>query len=215
MKLTELQTVRQEEEALEQALARLDAQPTSPSRAAGAEGPVRINDWVPRLVQPGGPLHGLPPSLVSEACKSAFPGGTQQLLNAEALAASHAELTASARRLAEARLLQVRAERGRLEGEADELEDLIALCFEKIDDDGEGKISRERFVDFVCGEGDAVQLSVHPDDLDSFFSQMSKGEEEISYEQFKEEITDGCLQVLHSSIDWRRSLRKRYRDYWF
>lgn len=99
-------------------------------------------------------------------------------------------------------------------------EDLIAACFSKMDQEGTGSVTRERFVSFVCGDDDdipgggASMTEICPVDAEELFLNMSRGREVITYEQFRDGITTGCLDVLKGNIDLRRVLLKRHRDCW-
>lgn len=123
--------------------------------------------------------------------------------------------------LVQERISQLHAELTKLDAEVGEIEDLISLCFDKMDEEATGSISSGRFVAFVCTQ--ETQEMVHPEpdivvvspeDAESLFIQMSGGQGEITFEQFKDEITVGCLQVLQANINLRRHMQKRYRDWW-
>jgi len=171
---------------------------------------------VHRLLRHEEALQGFSARSASEACRSVFGSGSQ-LIELRDVKANYAEILRAVGALTQEQLLALRPEQEKLRQEVEAIEDLIVLCFEKMDEEGTGSIPREQFVDFVCAEGDENQcvLMTSPEDAENLFNQMSKGKQVITYEQFKDEITYGCLQVLRGNIDLRRSLHKKYRDCWF
>ena len=53
-----------------------------------------------------------------------------------------------------------------------------------------------------CGTGSSLGLCQH------------SCRQVITQEEFKEEVTHGCLQILRANFDLRQSMKKRYRDHW-
>jgi len=174
-----------------------------------------ISEWVHRLISHERALQ-LSARSVKEACNDVF-GNTSRYIQAEEVKQHYVEILAAAKRLTEERIAVARAEHCQLDHDIGEIEDFIALCFEKMADDSRETVSKQRFVEFLSGAdlaGD-VPLAVDPKDAELFFDHMSKGAGHIGFEQFKDEVTHGCLQHLRGTIALRRSMLKRYRDYWF
>mmetsp|Transcript_91410 Transcript_91410/g.293617 ORF Transcript_91410/g.293617 Transcript_91410/m.293617 type:complete len:364 (-) Transcript_91410:115-1206(-) len=224
-KLVNIKALREEELHLSDALALLALRMTerrggatsptqgasrSPREVASASpcrgSPASSAEWARRLLLSDNALRGVPASLAAEACRTTFQdrGSGQRAIDEEEFRASYVTLLEEANRTAEFRLLEVR-------------EELMAACFEEMDCECTGQISLQRFVDFLCstGEENQLMLEVSPETAERFFVQVAKGAKVLSYDQFKEEITEGCLRVLHRNITLRHSLRKKFRDYWF
>lgn len=234
--LLHLQGLQQEEHALSKALEALSAQlgaQFSSNTAASSDdpvdkaapaprpcsispsGPLTVAELVPRLLRDESALKGVPASLVNEACLSTFPGGAHRVVEVEELQDRYADLLGETQRRVEIRRVDLQDQLARLGAEAGALEELIEMVWQKMAGTGEESVTRERFVEFVCAEGSEGEHVVEPEDVETFFSRMAKGEQVISYQQFREEITDGCLQILCSNIHLQLSDRKRYRDTWF
>mmetsp|Transcript_5534 Transcript_5534/g.16067 ORF Transcript_5534/g.16067 Transcript_5534/m.16067 type:complete len:344 (-) Transcript_5534:114-1145(-) len=189
----------------------------APQMSTGSRCPIPATEWANRLLQHEPALRNAPASFVIEACRTTFAGDARRPVDEEEFGKKYGELLDHVKRLLNTRLEDSRFELSRLEAARDDVEEQITFCFEKIDEDGDNQISRAGFVEFVCGQGDEKTSTViaYPEDVADFFNHMSKGEEVLTYEQFKEEVTDGCLMLLHKAIDLRRSQRKRFRDTWF
>jgi len=176
-------------------------------------------------------LAGVPEKFVTQACSRVlFPdtdgvhvvGMVERSVELKAMKKSYTEILSTVDALVQEHIAQLHEDLAMLDEEVGEIEDLIALCFDKMDEEATGTISSGRFVAFVCTQESQDLELVEPgkvyvsvEDAESLFIQMSHGKSEITFEQFKDEITAGGLRVLINNIDLRRHMAKRYRDYWF
>lgn len=175
-----------------------------------------VTEWVRRFLEHEESVKGVPPRMVSEACKTIM-GDGNQVLDLKEVKGCYFGVLQEVRRLLDERICTVQDDLARLEQELLILDEVIAICFEKMDVAGDGEVTSERFVACVCGEGegDPSVIAVSPEDVEVLFKQMSKGKQVITQEKFKEEVTHGCLQILRANFDLRQSMKKRYRDHWF
>eukprot|EP00747_Dinoflagellata_sp_TGD_P151370 gnl/TRDRNA2_/TRDRNA2_177207_c10_seq2.p2 gnl/TRDRNA2_/TRDRNA2_177207_c10~~gnl/TRDRNA2_/TRDRNA2_177207_c10_seq2.p2 ORF type:complete len:154 (+),score=47.08 gnl/TRDRNA2_/TRDRNA2_177207_c10_seq2:116-577(+) len=149
-------------------------------------------------------------------------GNSNRLIKLDEIKERYPEIPTAVDNLVRQEHARVHAQLAQLDIEVTELEEIIATCFEKMDEEGQGVITRECFVKFVCAEdGDENPQDVDDNsrvpyqDAVTLFDTMSKGQDELTYDQFKDEITNGGLEVLRGNIDMRRCKLQRYRDYWF
>lgn len=187
-----------------------------PSFDSGA-GALCMKEWVDQIVRYEAAMEGVHARTVKEACGSVM-GTTNRLIELREVKEHYTEILGAVDNLAQQRITAVNTELMKLDNEVVEIEDLICSCYEKMVDEEGNVITRQRFVMFVCGisEGkENVGIVVSPKDAESLFLQMSKGKEELSLDQFKDEIPHGCIQVLRGNIDAERTQKKQYRDYWF
>jgi len=156
------------------------------------------------------------PRTVTEACKEVL-GSTSRPIEVYEVKMNYAKILAALDRLEKHRRDTVFEEVSKLETEVGEIEDLISLCFDKMDEDGRGVVTCEQFAALMCGEGseNTSMVVVSLEEATALFNQMSKGEKEIDRNRFKDEITHVGLQVLTGNIAWRRNSHKRYRDHWY
>eukprot|EP00929_Paragymnodinium_shiwhaense_P098186 TRINITY_DN59703_c0_g1_i1.p1 TRINITY_DN59703_c0_g1~~TRINITY_DN59703_c0_g1_i1.p1 ORF type:complete len:476 (+),score=108.94 TRINITY_DN59703_c0_g1_i1:175-1602(+) len=176
-----------------------------------------LSDWVQRLIAHEEALRGVPARSVKEACNGVF-GNTNHLIALKEVKARYRDILVVVDRQARERIDAAWIELAKLIDTVNEAEDFIYACFEKMDEEGKGAITQNQFVSFVCEDSEnwsGNMEAVEAKDASALFEQMAKGSKEITYEQFKEEITHGCLQVLRGNMALRKSHRKRYRDYWF
>jgi len=181
-------------------------------------------------------LAGVPEKFVTQACGRVLSlnaglkvvGGAadsslvDRLVDLKDMKNHYAEILTAVDNLVQERISHLHTELTKLDAEVGEIEDLIALCFDKMDEEATGSITSVAFVDFVCEqetheveqEGSVARM-VSCEDAESLFIQMSHGQGEITFDQFKDEITAGCLQVMSDNLMLRRHIQKRYRDYWF
>jgi hypothetical protein len=226
-KVLRLRAIHEELEALNQTRSQVATRLSKNTKGAAinvpaaleagvGSGSLCLSEWVLRLLSHEDALKGVSARSVKEACNGVL-GSTNQLVELRDVKAHYPEILAAVDKLTQERMTTVRSELDKLDSEVGEIEELIVLCYEKMDEDDNGWIARERFVEFVCGEGDedSGSTAVSSKDAECLFNQMSKGEETLTFERFKDEITNGCLQTLRGNIDLRRSMLKRYRDYWF
>lgn len=173
-------------------------------------------------------LAGVPENFVSQACAQVlskfFDTGlvgeqpVERSVELSDMKVHYVEILTTIDRLVQQRISQLHNELAKIDAEVGEIEDLIALCFDKMDEDGEGSIGSGSFVAFVCDYGASTEstqqgiIVVSPEDAESLFMTMSHGQGELTFEQFKDEITAGCLQVMQSNMVIRRLVQKRYRD---
>jgi len=186
---------------------------------AGAtdEPALSLSEWVHRLLQYEEALHGVTARAVKEACSSVM-GSTSRLISFQEVKASYVEILGTVQKQAIERIADSRAEHERLDNEVSEIEDFISLCFEKMDEEGRGSVTKKQFVAFICGEGDKSNSeAIHVDQKDAgaLFDQMLRGSREMSFQLFKDEITHGCLQVMRGNLALRSAMLKRYRDWWY
>lgn len=231
-KILHLANLKEEVKALEQTaqqlsrrLAPLESEPgavvVAPKAFEAAclnSSALRLSEWVQQLLSHEEALRGVPARSVKEACSEVF-GSTSRLIGLTEVKSNYAAILQVAGRLTDDRITAVASELGKLEQEVGEIEDIVALCFEKLDVAGNGVVTRKQFMSFVCGEGDEnlpASCAVSASDANSLFSRMlPKGREELDFDSFRGELTHGCLQILRGNIALRRSMLKRYRDYWF
>lgn len=201
-------------EGLEEHISETDAQP--------------LSEWVRRLLVHEKAFDGVTARTIKEACVNVLGSATGGMLGAsgrlvqlQEVKAQYENILIAVDTLLQERICALDAELRRLENEVGESADLIELCFDKMDEDGNGSITRECFIAFLCDEAageDAENINpviVSPKDAGCLFDLMSRGEAELTKERFKEEITHGCLQILRDNINVRRGISKRFRDYWF
>lgn len=173
-------------------------------------------------------LVGVPEYFVTQACHRTFgvPMGVAMTFVALTDMKKHyAEILNNVDELVRERISKLNTELAKLDAEVEEIEELIDMCWFKIDEEDNKTISSQQFVAFVCEQGSleiekqkeagVKTIVVSPEDAESLFIKMSHGEGEITFEQFKDEITAGCLEIMQANIDIRRTLSKQYRDYWF
>jgi len=180
-------------------------------------------------------LVGVPEYFVTQACHRTFGvpiGVAMTSVELKDMKKHYAEILNNVDVLVQERISKLHTELTNLDAEVEEIEELIDMCWFKIDEEDNKTISSGQFVAFVC-EQDSLEIGkqkeagvspdgkalktivVSPEDAECLFIKMSHGEGEITFEQFKEEITAGCLQIMQANIDIRRTLSKQYRDYWF
>lgn len=186
-----------------------------------------LSEWVHRLLLHEKCFVGVTARVVREACVSVLGGGPSGALGASTLLvqlkdvkAQYEKILLAVDNILKERISSLDAELQRLGNEVGESEDLIALCFDKMDEEGNGSITRDCFIAFLCDEAaedvdGSNAVIVSPKDAGCLFDIMAQGECELTFERFKEEITHGCLQILRDHIEVRRNMSKRFRDYWF
>lgn len=180
-------------------------------------------------------LAGVPEYFVTQACRRTFGapiGVAMTFVELKDIKKHYAEILNNVDALVQERIAKLHTELTNLDAEVEEIEELIDMCWFKIDEEDNKTISSGQFVAFVCEQGSleiqrqkeagGVEIEqqkktivVSPEDAESLFIKMSHGEGEITFDQFKDEITAGCLQIMQANIDIRRTLSKQYRDYWF
>lgn len=123
------------------------------------------------------------------------------------------------------RVAEVEAELKQLDAEVEETEQRIESIFEKMDEEGEGAVTREQFVNFLCDEYDlenrgppAPGTTCSMKDAETLFEAMSgrngQGHKKLlHFETFKDQITKGGLQVLDVNLAQRRRSRQQFRDW--
>lgn len=188
-----------------------------PSFESGA-GALCMKEWVDQIMRYEPAMEGVHARTVKQACGSVM-GTTNRLIELQEVREHYTEILGAVDHLAQQRIATVDTELMKLDNEVGEIEDLICSCYEKMVDEDGNVITRQRFVMFVCGISEGKEnvgvLQVSPEDAESLFLQMSKGKEELSLGQLKDEIPHGCLQVLRENMELARSEKKQYRDYWF
>lgn len=170
-------------------------------------------------------LAGVPESFVSQACEKVLskffdgkPVAGERAVELSDMKIHYVDILTTIDTLVQQRISQLHNELAKIDAEVGQIEDLIALCFDKMDEDGEGHIGSGSFVAFVCDHGDSTEgtqqgiIVVSPEDAESLFMTMSHGQGELTFEQFKDEITSGCLEVMQSNMVIRSLIQKRYRD---
>jgi len=236
-KLLRLRTCEAEVEALLQIRTQIskrlpdeEGKPVAiPAVLEAGEGRITEAELVRRLRLHEESLAGVPEKFVTQACTrtlSRFLDCAPSVLERPSVERSvevsemkkhYAEILTTVDTLVQERVSELHAELAKLDAEVGEIEDIIAFCFDKMDEEGEGSISSGRFVAFVCdshgaSHGKVQSILVSPQDAESLFLTMSQGQGELTFQQFKDEITAGCLQVMQSNITLRRISQKRYRD---
>mmetsp|Transcript_53986 Transcript_53986/g.94750 ORF Transcript_53986/g.94750 Transcript_53986/m.94750 type:complete len:378 (+) Transcript_53986:44-1177(+) len=186
-----------------------------------------LSEWVRRLLLHEKCLVSVTARVVKEACVSVLGsspsgalGANNRLVQLQDVKAKYQSILSAVDNLLQERISSLDVELQRLENEVGESEDLIALCFDKMDEEANGFITRECFIAFLCDEAaedadGSNSVIVSPKDAGCLFDIMAQGATELTYERFKEEITHGCLQILRDHIEVRRNMSKRFRDYWF
>lgn len=154
----------------------------------------------------------MPAKMINEACFEVF-GFTERSINAQEFLTSYADVLAALARLAEQELDTMKSDLDKLQDNIAIAEDLIAVCFDKMDEEGNDAITKEQFVGFICS--DDVESRVNPKDAESFFLSIADGKPVLGFEQFKTGITSNCLKVLYSTMDLRRSNSQKFRDWLF
>eukprot|EP00448_Togula_jolla_P011321 CAMPEP_0170598140 /NCGR_PEP_ID=MMETSP0224-20130122/16085_1 /TAXON_ID=285029 /ORGANISM="Togula jolla, Strain CCCM 725" /LENGTH=336 /DNA_ID=CAMNT_0010922665 /DNA_START=38 /DNA_END=1048 /DNA_ORIENTATION=+ len=175
-----------------------------------------LSDWVEKIAELEEAAKGLSVQWIKQACGNALeqPEGLVEL---RAVQEKYKAILSALQDLAQERIATIELELATLEVEVGQLEELIIIVFEKIDEEVEGAITGDRFVEYLCGEDNECRdasAAVTEEDARALFIQMSKGEE-LNFDRFKDEITQGCLHILLGNIRLRQALLKRYRDYWF
>lgn len=232
-KLLRLRTYEAEAEALVQIRAQIskrlpdeEGQPVAvPALLEAGFGHFPEAELVRRLRLHEEAMAGVPEAFVTQACArvlghSTPDGMPERPVEIALVKKKYAAILNAVDLLVQERIRLLHIELAELGNEVGEIEDLIALCFEKMDEEATGSISEGRFVAFVCDPSqqefsEKGKIVITPQDAENLFIQMSRGQGELSFAEFKEEMTAGCLQVLQTNLDTRRLLRKRYRDYWF
>jgi hypothetical protein len=171
-------------------------------------------------------LAGVPERLVSQACARVMsncsgdgcPGGhVERPVELADVKANYVYLLSSVDSLVQENIAKLQEEVNQLNNEVQEIDDFMSICFDKMDQDATGSINSEMFVDFLCEQDLTLEGAIHisPQDAESFFMQMSHGQVEIGYDQFKDEITSGCLHAMQTNMNLRQHMQKRCRDFWF
>jgi hypothetical protein len=175
-------------------------------------------------------LAGVPEKFVTQACRRALgsssldnkhDGLVERSVDLKEMKKHYAEILKNVDSLVQERISQLHTELEKLDAEVGEIEDDCYKLFCKMDEEATGSISSGQFVAFVCtqerpeviGAGEVVVVS--PEDAETLFTQMSHGQSELTFEQFKDEITGGCLEVLQANMVTRKEVQKKYRDTWF
>jgi len=195
-------------------------------------GAVCLSEWVLQLLGHEAAVRDVPARMIKEACTEVF-GSGNRAIELQELKSKYAVLIAGLDRLAQQRVESVRGDLEKIREEVVEVEDFIEVCFDKIlneadsgdeedaealEEEGFGSMTKEQFVNFLCGGEDAENrgvLLVNAKDAESLFDKMAGSEKELTFERFKDQVTSNCLAVLRSQIEVRRTISKRYRDYWF
>ena len=177
-----------------------------------------VTEWVRRFIEHEESVKGVPPRMVSEACKTIM-GDGNKVLDLQEVKGCYFGVLQEVRRLLDERICTVQDDLARLEQELLMLDEIIAICFEKMDVAGDGEVTSERFVACVCGEGegDPSVIAVSPEDVEVLFKQMSKGKQVITQEKFKEEVRKAardiqrCYRGMLGREDaaWHRLQRKK------
>lgn len=173
-------------------------------------------------------LAGVPETFVVKACEDVVArclgGGSdaksgQQSVDIKKMKEHYRQILTKVDELIQERISELHGELDKLDSEVSEIEELISLVFDKMDEEESGSISSGRFVAFVCEQLPSSEDSpqhqtvfISPQDAESLFMTMSNGKNDLTYEEFKEEVTAGCLNVMHSNIVLRQHLQKRYRN---
>merc|ERR1719487_627756 len=124
------------------------------------------SEWVHFMLQQDQVLDQAPPRLLSEACSEVFSGipkatsASPALLDASQVMAKYGLLLSRVNALAQKRMEVVEAEMASLDRQISEAEDFIDRCYEKLDEDGSGEVSKDRFVNFLCDEHDMENSKV-------------------------------------------------------
>lgn len=179
------------------------------------------SEWVHFMLQRDPVLSFAPPRLLSEACSDVFSGvpaansSSPVLLESPKVVAKYAFLLSRVNALAEKRMEVVRNEMEILDQQISEAEDFIDRCYEKLDEDGSGEVTKHRFVNFLCDEHEVENRGgvISRNDAASLFDNMTRGEQHLSYERFQEEASQECLEALELKIGQRRRSRQRFRDW--
>jgi len=220
-KMLMLRGLREEEEALKLLQVALNeslkTRHVSQQICEGASA-LSASEWAHRMVASEQSMKALTEQAVEEAVSSAL-GSSEQKFPPARFEAQYAEILQAVQKLTQERATTVAEEREELGRELEHLEDQIAACFSKMDEAGTGSVTREHFVAFICGHDDgpgqtAASTDVTAADAEDLFNRMSHGRQVLTYMQFKDGITNGCLDILQGNIDLRRVLLKRYRDCW-
>eukprot|EP00441_Pelagodinium_beii_P041020 CAMPEP_0197631378 /NCGR_PEP_ID=MMETSP1338-20131121/8558_1 /TAXON_ID=43686 ORGANISM="Pelagodinium beii, Strain RCC1491" /NCGR_SAMPLE_ID=MMETSP1338 /ASSEMBLY_ACC=CAM_ASM_000754 /LENGTH=309 /DNA_ID=CAMNT_0043202803 /DNA_START=30 /DNA_END=959 /DNA_ORIENTATION=- len=219
-KMLMLKGLLEEEEALERLqgmLRRSFKTRHAPQQILHGASELCASEWAHRMINYDESMKALTEQSVEEAVASVLGSSTRGFTPAK-FEAGYAEILKAVQTLTQERSTIVAEERKDLEQELQQLEDHIAACFSKMDEECTGSVTREHFVAFVCGQDESKHHGSSADvaaaDAEDLFDKMSRGRRELTYEQFKDGITNGCLDILQGNIDLRRVLLKRYRDCW-
>lgn len=244
-KLLRLRTCEAEVEALMQIRTRIskrvpDDQGKSiavPAVLDAGESRVTESELVRRLRLHEESLAGVPEKFVTEACTrvlnkfldcapAPLDSPAERSVELSDMKKHYVDILTTVDTQVQERITELHDELTKLDEQVGEIEDLIALIFDKMDEEGEGSIRSGCFVAFVCEplsaanpqspeDGIVSSVVVSPQDAESLFMTMSQNQDKLTFEQFKDEITAGCLQVMQSNLILRRHQQKKYRDTWF
>lgn len=223
--LAQLAEMEEEVELLEKvsAQATQKASGTAPLRpeavTSGASGPQAVDLWAKLILQGDAAMKGTPVALLVEACVSVL-GSAGRPIPKEDVETRYSDILSAVAELAQTRSGNLRADIEALLDRLSDIEDMIIKCFEKIDEHGEDFITKYQFVRVMC-DPQSVGPAVNPKDAASLFDRMTKddtdvteeGEKKLTFERFKEEITEGGLQTLARNLEENSMEVKKYRDW--
>lgn len=187
-------------------------------------GATHISDieLVRRLRLHEGCLKGVAEMFITEACAKvlkmlSISGGTGSLaerpIELEEIKKYYADILLNIKTLLDERISQLNELKTKLSDEVSNIEDAIDTCFDQLVEDDCGTVSSDTFVSFMCEmDSGKHDFAISPQDAESLFVQMSDGGKELTYDQFKDEVTVGCLSIMQDNMELRRTMSKQYRD---
>lgn len=218
----EVETLMKTITSIEGRLPKQEGQPI-PLPAALEVGSLRISDieLVRRLRLNEACLKGVAERFISEAIarvmKELSISGTGSIaerpLELAEIKAHYTDILQNVKGLLEERITQLNEQKKLFSSQASEIEDAIYTCFDKMVEDESETVSSETFVSFMCDMDTGKRgFAISPQDAESLFMQMSDGNKELTCEQFKDEVTVGCLNIMQDNMKLRRTMSKQYRD---